>query len=111
MDLIKHVNFHLVLFGIFAFSSFIELGLSYAFVAIEVYLSFRILDFPDLTVDGSFLLGSCVCGVLILLGFNPWTAMMCAFFCSYGGRFVNSFAEFVVWYFKFLASILTMSAL
>ncbi|ETS13726.1 hypothetical protein Q648_01083 [Bartonella quintana JK 12] len=82
LDLIKHVNFHLVLFGIFAFSSVIELGLIYAFVAIGVYLSFRILDFPDLTVDGSFLLGSCVCGVLIFLGFNPWTAMVCAFFAG-----------------------------
>lgn len=43
-----------------------ELGLIYAFVAIRIYLLFRVLDFPDLTVDGSFLLGSCVCGVLIL---------------------------------------------
>ena len=50
----------------------VELGLVYAFVALGVYLAFRVLDFPDLTVDGTFPLGAAVTAVLIIAGFNPW---------------------------------------
>ena len=52
----------------------VELGLVFAFVGLGVYLSFRILDFPDLTVDGSFPLGAAVAAVLIVGGVNPWLA-------------------------------------
>ena len=42
----------------------LEIGLIYALVALGVLISFRILDFPDLTADGSFPLGGgCVCGL------------------------------------------------
>ena len=47
---------------------------SFAFVAIGVYLAFRVLDFPDLTVDGSFPLGAAVAAVLIIYGLNAWVA-------------------------------------
>ena len=56
-------------------------GLAYGFVALGVYLTFRVLSFPDLTVDGSFPLGGAVAGVLIINGVNPWlasAAAMCA---------------------------------
>ena len=52
----------------------VELGLVYAFVGLGVYLSFRILDFPDLTVDGSFPLGAAVAAVAIVGGVDPWIA-------------------------------------
>ena len=45
-----------------------ELGLVFALVALGVFLSFRVLDFPDLTVDGSFPLGAAVAATLILAG-------------------------------------------
>src|SRR4051812_50101812 len=51
-----------------------ELGLVYALVALGVFLSFRVLDFPDLTVDGSFPLGAAVAATLILADWNPWAA-------------------------------------
>src|SRR3954453_21633402 len=51
-----------------------ELGLVYALVALGVFLSFRVLDFPDLTVDGSFPLGAAVAATLILGEWNPWAA-------------------------------------
>lgn len=56
------------LFGAF------ESGIIYAIMALGVYLSFRILDFPDLTVDGSFVTGAAVAATLIVNGVNPFTA-------------------------------------
>ena len=53
------------------FGSF-EAGIIYAIMALGVYLSFRILDFPDLTVDGSFVTGAALSAVLIAGGMNPF---------------------------------------
>ncbi len=58
-------------------SSFYE-GLAYGLVAIGVYITFRVLAFPDLTVDGSFPLGGAVAAVLIINGINPWLATIAA---------------------------------
>ena len=57
--------------------SFYE-GLAYGFVAIGVYITFRVLSFPDLTVDGSFPLGGAVAAVLIANGADPWLATVAA---------------------------------
>ena len=60
-------------------------GLVYGFVAIGVYFTFRVLAFPDLTVDGSFPLGGAVAGILIIDGYNPWLATiaaLCAGMCA-----------------------------
>jgi len=54
-------------------------GLVFGFVAIGVYLTFRVLGFPDLTVDGSFVLGGAVAAVLIANGVNPFLATLAAF--------------------------------
>ena len=97
--------------SMFAFTGAVELGLVYAFVAIGVYLSFRILDFPDLTVDGSFLLGSTVCGVMILCGFNPWFAMFSALIAGMIAGLVTALLNLKFGILNLLASILTMSAL
>ncbi len=64
--------------NIAAFSGALELGLLYGLVAFGVYLSFRVLDFPDLTVDGSFPLGGAVAATLIVRGMNPWEATLLA---------------------------------
>jgi len=53
-------------------------GLVFGFVAIGVYLTFRVLGFPDLTVDGSFTLGAAVTAVLIANGVNPFLATLAA---------------------------------
>jgi len=53
-------------------------GLAFGFVAIGVYLTFRVLAFPDLTVDGSFVLGGAVAAVLIVNGVNPFLATLAA---------------------------------
>ena len=49
----------------------LEIGLIFALVALGVWISFRVLDFPDLTADGSFPLGGAVAAVLIVGGWNP----------------------------------------
>ena len=53
-------------------------GLIWGIMAIGVYLTYRILDVADLTVDGSFGTGGAVCVMLIRAGVNPWLAMLCA---------------------------------
>ena len=53
-------------------------GLSYGFVAIGVYMTFRVLSFPDLSVDGSFPLGGAIAAVLIINGISPWLATLVA---------------------------------
>ena len=52
----------------------LETGLIFGLVALGAYLTFRVLDFPDLTVEGSFPLGAAVAAVLIVAGLNPWLA-------------------------------------
>ena len=59
------------------FGSF-EAGVIYALMALGVYLSFRILDFPDMTVDGSFVTGASVAAVLIVGGTDPFVATLIA---------------------------------
>ncbi|WP_426453325.1 ABC transporter permease [Paenibacillus sp. S-38] len=56
-----------------------ELGLLYALMALGVYITYRILDFPDLTVDGSFTTGGAIAAVLITGGTPPLVATAAAF--------------------------------
>jgi putative ABC transport system permease protein len=70
-------------------SSFYE-GLAYGLVALGVYLTFRVLSFPDLTVDGSFPLGGAVAAILIVGGFNPWLATLAALFAGIGAGLATS---------------------
>ncbi|WP_019911428.1 ABC transporter permease [Paenibacillus sp. HW567] len=56
----------------------IEMGLIYAFMALGVYITFRILDFPDMTVDGSFTTGGAIAAMMITHGYSPWLATLCA---------------------------------
>jgi len=94
-----------------AFWGAVELGLVFAFVAIGVYLAFRVLDFPDLTVDGSFPLGAAVTGVLILAGLNPWLAAAIAMIAGAIAGLVTATLNVRFKILNLLASILTMIAL
>lgn len=60
----------------------LEAGAIYAIMALGVYLSFRILDFPDLTVDGSFVTGGAVAAILIIGGTSPLIATIAGFFAG-----------------------------
>ncbi len=64
--------------SIFELTTCVELGLIFGIVAIGIYLTFRVIDFPDLTCDGSFVLGAATAGVLLKAGVAPWLAMLIA---------------------------------
>lgn len=51
-------------------------GILWGVMALGVYITFKILDFPDMTVDGSFALGGCVCAVLITHGVSPMVSLL-----------------------------------
>ncbi len=57
-------------------------GLIWGIMAIGLYITYKILDFADLTVDGSLCTGAAVCAVLIAAGANPWLAILAAFFAG-----------------------------
>ncbi|MDD6492684.1 MAG: ABC transporter permease [Firmicutes bacterium] len=59
--------------------SVLEQGMIYAIMALGVYITYKILDFPDLTVDGSFPLGAAVTCILISKGVNPYLTMPVSF--------------------------------
>ncbi len=62
----------------FELISCVELGIIFGLVAIGIYLTFRIIDFPDLTCDGSFVLGAAVVAMCIKAGCNPVLALLSA---------------------------------
>ncbi|MBX5134980.1 ABC transporter permease [Rhizobium lentis] len=94
-----------------AFWGAVELGLVYSFVALGVYLAFRVLDFPDLTVDGSFPLGAAVTAVLIIAGVNAWLAALIAMAAGAAAGMVTALLNVRFKILNLLASILTMIAL
>ena len=89
----------------------LETGLIYGLVAFGIYISFRVLNFPDLTVDGSFPLGAAVAGVLIIHGWNPWLATAAAILAGMAAGAVTALLNVKLKILNLLASILTMIAL
>ena len=59
--------------------SVLEQGMIYAVMALGIYITYKILDFPDLTVDGSFPLGAALTCALITAGFNPFLTILVSF--------------------------------
>lgn len=97
--------------NVLQFLGSVEIGLIFAFVAIGVYLSFRVLDFPDLTADGSFPLGAVIAATMIINGGDPWVATG---FSIIGGMLAGLVTAYLHVRFNILgllASILTMTAL
>lgn len=60
----------------------LEQGLIFSLVALGVFITYKILDFPDLSVDGTFPLGAAVTSVLLLKGINPYITTVIAFVCG-----------------------------
>ncbi|WP_313812209.1 ABC transporter permease [Glutamicibacter sp.] len=89
----------------------VELGLIYAIMALGVYLTFRVLDFPDLTVDGSFTTGAAVAAVGIVNGMNPWLATALAFLAGMAAGTITGLLHTKGKIDGLLAGILTMIAL
>ncbi len=89
----------------------IEQGLVYGIMVIGVYLTFRILDFPDLTVDGSLPLGASISAVAISNGMNPYLSLVFALLGGFAAGTVTAVLNTKFKILHLLASILTMIAL
>lgn len=94
----------------FAFFGALEIGLVYGLVALGVYLTFRVLDFPDLSVDGSFPMGAAVAATAIVSGIDPWVATGMAIVAGAMTGWVTAFLAVKCGILHLLASILTMIA-
>ena len=89
----------------------IEQGFVYGIMVIGVYLTFRILDFPDLTVDGSLPLGASISAVAITSGVNPYLSLLLALAGGFLAGVVTAVLNTKFKILHLLASILTMIAL
>ena len=99
-------------------STFIDLlistltqGFIYAMLSYGVYITYRILDFPDLTVDGSFPLGAAVTAVLLVNGCDPFLALLAAIGIGALAGLVTGLIHVRCQVRDLLASIITMTAL
>ena len=86
-------------------------GVLWGIMTLGVYITFKILDFADLTVDGSFALGGAVSAVLIVHGINPYVSLAIAFIAGAAAGYVTGFLHTKLKIPGILAGILTMIAL
>lgn len=97
--------------SLISFFAALESGLIYGLVALGVLISFRTLDFPDLTADGSFPLGGAVTAVSIIAGVNPWLACVFGMLAGSVAGIVTAWLHVKLGILQLLASILVMVAL
>lgn len=70
----------------------LEQGLLFALVAMGVYITYKILDFPDLSVDGTFPLGASISAAMLVHGINPWVTILVA---TLGGACAGAITGFL----------------
>lgn len=86
-------------------------GLIWGIMAIGLYITFRLLEISDLTVDGSFCTGGCVCVMMMLAGYNVWIAMLVALLAGMLTGLVTGFFHTKCGIPAILAGILTQLGL
>ncbi len=89
----------------------LNLGLLYAFMTMGVFITFRIHNFPDITVDGSLTTGAAVAAVLLVAGVNPFLAMLAAFAAGAVAGSITAFIHTRLDINGLLAGILVMTGL
>lgn len=89
----------------------ISQGVLWGLMTLGVYITFKILDFPDMTVDGSFALGGAVSAIMIVKGVNPWLALIPAMLAGIAAGAVTGILHTKVKIPGILAGILSMIAL
>ena len=97
--------------SLYAFVGAIETGLAFALVALGAYVTFRVLDFPDLTVEGSFPFGAAVAAALMIAGVNPWLATAMATLAGAVAGLVTGLLNLKFRILNILSGILTAIAL
>ena len=96
--------------SLYSFLSAIELGLIYSLMVLGLFLSYRVLNIPDLTVDGIFTLGAAVAVVMTLSG-HPILGLFAAIFAGAAAGFLTAFLQTKMKIQPILAGIITMTAL
>ncbi|MFV0313472.1 MAG: ABC transporter permease, partial [Anaerotignum sp.] len=86
-------------------------GFIYALLSYGVFITYKILDFPDLTVDGSFPLGAAVTAVFLLNGVNPYVVLLLSFAIGALAGFATGYMHVRLGVRDLLAGIITMTAL
>lgn len=90
----------------------IETGLVFGFVALGAFISFRVLNFPDLTVEGSFPLGAAVCAALMSgFGVSAWLAIVAALIAGFAAGWLTALLSVRFGILNILAGILVSIAL
>lgn len=89
----------------------LEQGLIFSIVALGVYITYKILDFPDMSVDGTFPLGAAVAAVCLSKGFNPLAACAAAFLAGCIGGLITGVLHVKLRINNLLSGILVMFAL
>lgn len=89
----------------------LEQGLLWAAMVLGVYITFRVLDYPDLTIDGAFTLGAAVAAKLILAGYDPWLGLVLALLCGAIAGLVTGLLHTQLKVTPLLSGILTMIGL
>jgi putative ABC transport system permease protein len=89
----------------------IAVGISMSLVAVGVYITFRVLNFPDLTIDGSFVLGAAITATMLVNGRSPYLALVFAFFLSAIAGTCTGLIATRLRIHSLLASIITATAL
>lgn len=88
-----------------------EEGLIYAIMALGVYITYKILDFPDLSVDGTFPMGAAVTAMLILKGVHPVMTLLLAFLAGVAAGCITGFIHVKLKVRDLLSGIIVMTAL
>ena len=86
-------------------------GILWGIMALGIYLTFRILDIADLSVDGSFATGGAVCAVALVAGVHPLVAIILATLAGFLAGFITGFLHTKCQMPAILAGILTQLAL
>ena len=89
----------------------LNLGFLYAFLALGTYITYKVYNFPDITVDGSFTTGAAVASVLIINGTNPFLAVLVSFAAGAVAGFITGFFHTKFKINGLLAGILVMTGL
>ena len=91
--------------------SVLEQGMIYAIMALGVYITYKILDFPDLTVDGSFPMGAAMTCILISKGMNPILTLFISFAAGVSVGILTGVIHVKLKVRDLLSSIIMMTAL
>lgn len=88
-----------------------EQGFVFSLMALGIYITYKILDFPDLSVDGTFPLGAAITAALIARGMNPWVTLLLATLAGAAAGVVTGLIHVKIGVKNLLSGIITMTGL